>query len=190
LFLTDYSNANTAIPQIQLIVYSISWISSNQLQFITNNPTDLSTNDIQLARRLLVSGGLSTGYSVTLQMSSNAVKAVLPDLNHVGDLTLDYSLNQPEFYASFLANYPGSSKYYVIFGYLISLLLIINFAIKTYYAKSIDHHNSGEMISHFMAFKTIGLILYPIPFQMFFFCYGFTLIDIPWANSMIGPALG
>jgi hypothetical protein len=52
-----------------------------------------NTNDIQLARRLLVSGSLTTGYSVTLQMSSNAVQAVLPDLNHAGDLTLDYSLN-------------------------------------------------------------------------------------------------
>jgi len=42
-----------------------------------------------------VGGSLSSGYSVTLQMSSNAVQAVLPDLNHAGDLTLDYSLNQP-----------------------------------------------------------------------------------------------
>lgn len=93
LFLTDYSNANTAIPQIQLTIYSISWISSNQLEFITNNPTNLSVSDIQITRRLLLSGSLTTGYSVTLQMTSNAVQAVLPDLNHAGDLTLDYSLN-------------------------------------------------------------------------------------------------
>lgn len=95
LYLTDYSNANVAIPQIQLVIYSISWVSSNELLFVTNNPTNLNTNDIQLARRLLVSGSLNTGYSVTLQMTSSAVQAVLPDLNHAGDLTLDYSLNQP-----------------------------------------------------------------------------------------------
>lgn len=73
LFLTDYSQAQTSIPQIQLIIRAISWISPTQLEFITNNPTDLSSSDIKLTRRLLIGGSLNTGYSVTLQMTSIAV---------------------------------------------------------------------------------------------------------------------
>jgi hypothetical protein len=33
------------------------------------------------------------------------------------------------------------------------------------------------------------MAIYPITFEMYQFCYGFTFIDIPWLNKFIGAYL-
>lgn len=68
-------------------------------------------------------------------MNQEAVNTILPNIYQTGDLILDYSLDQPEFFMSYLKQASSSLQYYSIFGYVASCLLLLNFIHKTYKIK-------------------------------------------------------
>ena len=41
-------------------------------------------------------------FKVSLEMSQQAINTILPNVYQTGDLVLDYSLSEPEFYTSYL----------------------------------------------------------------------------------------
>jgi len=45
-------------------------------------------------------------------------------------------------------------------------------------------------MSHVFAMKSVALFHYPITFEIFYFCFGFMMTDIPWFNDKIGPLVG
>jgi hypothetical protein len=75
-------------------------------------------------------------------MKQTAANAIMPTLHQVGDIVLDYPLSSPEFYMSYASAHSSSTWYYQILGYSISFLLIGNFILRTYKAKSIEQCNN------------------------------------------------
>ena len=80
--------------QIILTITSTEWISKRELAFYTNNPLNLTTNDMKFARLLTV-GSLPGDYKVNFGMTQNGMDAILPNYPNSGDMSLDYELDSP-----------------------------------------------------------------------------------------------
>lgn len=89
-------------------------------------------------------------------MSETAVHEVLPGLDLKGDLNLDYPLEDPEFYRSYIEH--KDYKYY-LFGLFITIILLLGYLLKVCILP--DTKIRGQIIPHIFAIKCGGLALYP-----------------------------
>lgn len=131
-------------------------------------------------------------FKVSLEMTQSAVNTILPNLYQTGDLVLDYSLDEPEFYMSVMRNTDSDAGYFMFYGYTVIAVLLINFMVKTYKQPSPQnsHHWTGEVLGHVLAFKCIALFQYPITMEFYYFCFGFMVLDLPWLNFYTGQTFG
>lgn len=67
------------------------------LIFYTNNPYRISYDDIEKMKftRRLLEVSVGSNYVIQLDMNQDALKSILPNYSHSGDLRIDYSLNKP-----------------------------------------------------------------------------------------------
>lgn len=108
----------------------------------------------------------------------------------VGDSQVQYDLNNAEFYASYLKQTSMTMWQFIVFGYLVIVFLLINYTIRSFWTdKSVDSDH-GEMIPHYLSFAAPALIIYPTTVELLSFCYGFMLLNFPWANDSLGRLLG
>lgn len=66
---------------------------------------------------------------------------------------------------------------------------MVNFILKIFFTakKSL---NTGQILPHIVAIKTVSIAVYPGHYEMMSFCKGFMMYDIPWANNFFGSAFG
>lgn len=119
-------------------------------------------------------------------ISEQAIHDVLPSLDHLGDLYLDYPMSDPEFYRSYIEQKPF---YHFTFGLVITLLLFILYSSKVLFVIP-ETKNRGQIIAHIFAIKCGGLALYPTYGEFVNYCYGFMMADLPWLNGIFGEAFG
>ncbi len=68
-------------------------------------------------------------------------------------------------------------------------LLFINFVTKLVFTTK-SSLNTGQIIPHIIAIKTVSTAIYPGYYEMISFSKGFMLFDFPWANNFFGTLLG
>ena len=86
-----------------------------------------------------------------------AVEKIMP--TEAGNITIDYSLNSPEFTTSVIQQY--NSYQYHIFGFIIVGILFLKYSIKS--LCTVPHSpDKGSIIGHILSLKCGALILYPI----------------------------
>lgn len=111
---------------------------------------------------------------------------MLPSLEHVGDLYLDYPLDDPSFYRSYVEQ--RHYKHYV-FGLLVTLALFAAYLVKVCCLMPATK-NRGQIAAHIFALKCGGLALYPTYGEFLSYCYGFMAADFPWLNSQFERVAG
>ena len=142
---------------------------SYDMVFITNNPIGSEVSDsrrnmpflkrrrLEGARRMLPGSSVDLNYNFKIKLTEEAIHDVLPNLGHLGDLYLDYPLEDPEFYKSCLENV---QYYHFIFGLIVTILLFLAYLIKVCCVMP-STKNRGQIIAHIFALKCGGLALYP-----------------------------
>lgn len=110
----------------------------------------------------------------------------MPTFQHAGDLSLDYSLDSPEFYASYVQTI--DTFYFYIIGIVIVGVMFIGYGGKVIWA---EKHNGdyGQIIPHILCMKTGALLLFPVQVEYINYAKGFMVADFPWLNSYFGAAL-
>ena len=68
---------------------------------------------------------MDTGFRVGIQISEEAMEEILPTFQHAGDLSLDYSLDSPEFYASYVQTI--DTFHFYIIGIVIVAAMFIGY---------------------------------------------------------------
>lgn len=82
----------------------------------------------------------------------------MPNISIKGPVSVNYSLEEPEFYTSYLKTQP--EPLYFLIGLIITVVLFIKYSIKA--LKTVPNSpNHGHIIPHIFAIKTGALILYP-----------------------------
>lgn len=183
-----------AYNQILLTILKVEFSSKlDQLIFFTNNPIAKELADsfksmpiVKNARRLLAEMSLDLGYNLKLMLSEKATHDLMPSLDHMGDLYLDYPYSDPAFYQSYIQN---RTYNYHIFGLVITILLFLVYTIKLccVLPKSQDR---GNIIPHIFAMRCGALALYPSYAEYINYCYGFMTSDLPWLNAQFGQKMG
>ena len=92
--------------QTELIIYRVEWSQAmDQLIFFTNNPiTDKLSQSMKnmpftkQSRRLLADTSVNLDFNLKLMISEKATQDVMPSLNQIGDLYLDYPYFDASFY--------------------------------------------------------------------------------------------
>lgn len=118
-------------------------------------------------------------------LSEKATHDLMPSLDHMGDLYLDYPYSDPAFYQSYIRN---RTYNYYIFGLVITILLFIGYSVKLccVIPRSQDR---GRIIPHIFAMRCGALALYPSYAEYINYCYGFMTSDLPWLNSQFGEKM-
>ena len=119
-------------------------------------------------------------------MSQEATKQIIPYLMHLGDLHLESSLAESEFYKSYI-NQQGYNYY--IFGLLVIIIVALGYLIKLIFVLP-QSKERGSILPHILAIKCAALSLYPTFSEYINFCSGFMTADIPWFNQYFGTKFG
>ena len=117
----------------------------------------------------------------SLSLPKSVINNVLPSVLISQDLSMSYSLNESEFYITYVNS--QYSYYFYIFGLLVVIFcLIYGFCRATclgLYSRNI------EIFGHALALKTMSLVVFPSYAEYVNFCLGFMAVDLPWLNNML-----
>lgn len=86
------------------------------------------------------------------------MNSLFPDVHHTGTFFMKYKLSEPEFYRSVVKS---QTYYYQYFGYIVSVVLIILYFIKSMIIAP-DAIDKGEIIPHILCFKMMAFVIYPL----------------------------
>ena len=139
------------------------------------------------ARRRRLESSLTTSVHTSIELSEPLTRELMPDYNHVGPLAIDYSLDDAEFYTSYLKVAQESLLW--IIGMVITVLLLVKYTIKACWTVP-NSMNLGHIIPHIFALKAGALILYPTYREYINYCTGFMTADLPWLNDIFGGVFG
>jgi hypothetical protein len=146
---------------IDLVIISVNWYDGNNYTLIikSNNPLDYQSKFMPFTRRLLATSINLSNYKTGITLTQEATNLILPQYQHTGPLLVDYNLNNPEFYQSYIGFQESHFKYYII-GTIIVIILFIKYLVKA--LVSAPHSpNIGNIIPHILAYKVGALLLYP-----------------------------
>jgi hypothetical protein len=146
---------------IDLMITSVNWDEGNNYTLIikTNNPIDYQNIYMPFARRLLTATVDLSNYKIGITLTEEATQQILPHFQHTGPLLVDYPLNSPEFYQSYIDFQVGNFKYFII-GATIVIILFIKYLFKALVSAPLSP-NIGNIIPHILAYKVGALLLYP-----------------------------
>jgi hypothetical protein len=99
--------------------------SDQTLKFYTNNPLSLTTLQMPLMSggRLLVGQSIDPSVASSVVIPSSTMSQILPAIMMNGDLSLTYSLNDPEFYNSYIESAMNLKLY--VFGLVVCILYFV-----------------------------------------------------------------
>lgn len=172
----------------------MEWANTlKEIYFTTDNPiadqlsqSVKSMPFVKTSRRMLEDASLDLGFNLKFMLNEKATHDIMPSLDHLGDLYLDYPYSDSAFYESFIRN--KSYSYYII-GLIFTLLLLVGYSVKLCCLLP-RGQDRGSIIPHIFAIKCGALALYPAYAEYVSFCYGFTTADFPWANAFFGSKFG
>jgi hypothetical protein len=149
--------------EIRLTIRSVEFAPQNTYTLViyTNNPLDSisSKSFMPFARRLLESSIDLKNYKTGLQMTETAAQLLLPNYLQGGQLSVDYPLDSPEFYQSYVQVTASSFPFYII-GATIMGILFLKYLLKAVMTVPLSP-NLGNIVPHIEAFKVGALLLYP-----------------------------
>lgn len=120
------------------------------------------------------------------QISQPLLASILPNLLADSSLTLGYSLDDPEFYNSYISSVYNT--YYYIVGIVVTCVLFFNFLMKA--LCTVTHSNNhGYIMGHIFALKTVSISLYPTYGEYINYSYGYMTADLPYINKWVGELL-
>lgn len=194
---TELSIVTQYGEQVFLDIKYVEWGAGaypTELIYYTNNPFG-RLDDQQIMnmpffkkpekKRLLLSVN-DLNSNVQYRLYESAIREIYPGLDTSGgDLALEYGLDNPEFYRSIVAK---KQYNYFIFGYLVSLFMLISYLVKVLYTVPTTE-DPGEIISHVLFVKVSAMVIYPTLGGYINYCKGFTLLDFPWANDVFSKAM-
>ena len=153
--------------------------------FLTNNPL----NSLAFTRIPgLSSGRLMTGQSVDPDASSGisipqgTLATILPELTTTSDYVASDSLDDPEFYSSYIKEH--HQMYWYLVGVIYLSLWVLYCLIRAYRYPFLTRHSS-EIIPHLLMVKTVPLVIYPTYAEYVSYGLGFMAIDLPWVNELL-----
>lgn len=123
---------------------------------------------------------------VNFNMKRSAIEEILPTLDTNGDdLALEYKLDQPEFYKSVVRT---QNYYFFVFGAVVVAVLLLFYLLKVCLLIPTTN-DAGEIIPHVLLMKVPAFVIYPTLGAYIDYCYGFSLIDLPWLNNFFSQSL-
>lgn len=179
-------SVSTKNSSISLTISRYEWGKPNELILYTNNPLNLRVKTLGLTRRLLIGQSVEINMNTSAQVSQSLLSSVLPNLLTDSDLSLGYSLDDPEFYSSYMNEVYNT--YYYVFGIVLTCLLFCNFLMKAL-CTVVHSSNHGYIMGHIFALKTVSISLYPTYGEYINYCFGYMTADFPWLNAWIGREL-
>jgi hypothetical protein len=174
---------------VQLTIYSYSWVSEYELNFITNNPIGANLSSLfrtMPAARLLhestrhLQSNIDLNYQFKLDMTESAIQSILPDSAHSGSLSLSNPADNPSFIRSVYTQLPYNYHY---FGLVVTLLMLITYFIKATISVP-QSDDQGEIISHVFLLRCGGVVFSLVYMEYMDYCYGFLSADLPWLNLL------
>ena len=131
--------------------------------------------------RILAGQSIQTKALASLSLPKSVVNNVLPSVLLSTDLSMTNSLDDSNFYPSFVSQ--KYSLYYYLFGVVIvGLLFFYGLARATCLGM---YSRNAELVGHCLALKTVSLVVYPTYAEYVNFCLGFMVVDLPWLNLLL-----
>jgi hypothetical protein len=102
------------------------------------------------------------------------------------DFMIDYDLSSPEFYKSSIQE---QSHYYFLIGIVFTLLFVGQYVVKLCFTVP-KTNDCGDSLTHVFVIKCGALAVYPAYPEYINFCYGWMMMDLPWANDVFSEIFG